>query len=189
LLRQWLRAGGINPDRDVHLVVVPPPLMFSNLVAGHLDGFCVGEPWNTVTTQAHAGVSVAVSCDLAPLHPEKVLMVRADFAEQRADEHCRLIAALIEAAAYCDKAEHRPQIAEILAQPRYVNAPNRAIRASLEEPDHHIFGANEPSAEKANWVLTHMGLTDVPSRYFRRDIYLQAMQLTQGAKQHEITAV
>src|SRR6266566_78546 len=48
LLRAWLRSHGLAIGPDVLLVVVPPPQMPSNLKAGHLDGYCVGEPWNTV---------------------------------------------------------------------------------------------------------------------------------------------
>jgi len=45
-LRYWLAACGIDPDRDVHLVVIPPPLLVDALREGQIDGFCVGEPWN-----------------------------------------------------------------------------------------------------------------------------------------------
>jgi ABC-type nitrate/sulfonate/bicarbonate transport system substrate-binding protein len=55
LLRKWLASHGIDPERDVRIVVVPPPQMAANLKAGHLDGFCVGEPWNSVTVQSRAG--------------------------------------------------------------------------------------------------------------------------------------
>jgi ABC-type nitrate/sulfonate/bicarbonate transport system substrate-binding protein len=188
LLRQWLKSGGIDPDRDVHLAVVPPPLMFTNLVAGHLDGFCVGEPWNAVTAQAGAGVRVATSRQLAPLHPEKVLMVRADFADERAEEHGRLIAALLEACAWCDEPANRRRLAEVLAQPRYVNAPVQAIRASLDDPDFHIFhrhGANEPSGD---WIAGQMGVTGV-AHLFRRGAYRQAVELTQGNQHYETTTV
>ena len=78
LLRNWLTAAGIQPDRDVRIVVVPPPQMVSNLKAGHLDGFCVGEPWNSVAIRAGEGSVVAISAELDPYHPEKVLMVRQD---------------------------------------------------------------------------------------------------------------
>ena len=96
LLRSWLAGAGINPDRDVRIVVVPPPQMVANLKSGNLDGFCAGEPWNSVAVQAKAGWCAAVSAELDPGHPEKVLMVRSDFAEQREPEHLALVAALIE---------------------------------------------------------------------------------------------
>jgi len=42
LLRDWLSAGGIDPDRDVYLRVFPPSQMAGHLLRGSLDGFCVG---------------------------------------------------------------------------------------------------------------------------------------------------
>ena len=93
LLRDWLTAAGIHPDRDVRIVVVPPPQMVANLQTGNLDGFCAGEPWNSVAVQSRAGWCVAASAELAPGHPEKVLMVRQDFAEQHDEQHLALVAA------------------------------------------------------------------------------------------------
>src|SRR5687768_14990934 len=47
--RYWLAAGGINPDQDVTLKVVPPANMVEQMESGNMDGFCVGEPWNART--------------------------------------------------------------------------------------------------------------------------------------------
>ena len=107
LMRDWLKRAGIRPDRDVRIVVVPPPQMVANLKAGHLDGFCAGEPWNSVAVQSRAGWCVAASAELAPCHPEKVLMVRRDFAEKRESEHLALAAALLDACEFCDAPENQ----------------------------------------------------------------------------------
>jgi nitrate/nitrite transport system substrate-binding protein len=45
-MRYYLGAGGINPDKDVALITVPPAQMVANMKVGKMDGFCVGEPWN-----------------------------------------------------------------------------------------------------------------------------------------------
>src|SRR5262249_19087054 len=68
---------------------------------------------------------------LAPLHPEKVLLVRKEFAEKQRDEHERLIAALIEACAICDQLDQRKSLCELLAKPQFVNAPVECLAASL----------------------------------------------------------
>src|SRR6185369_11499125 len=39
--RYYLGAGGINPDKDVALVTIPPAQMVSNMKIGKMDGFCV----------------------------------------------------------------------------------------------------------------------------------------------------
>ena len=171
LLSQWLRQHGIDPLGDVQIVVVPPSQVFFNLRAGYVDGYCVGEPWNSLAVMVHEGWCTATSADLAPRHPEKVLMVRQDFAEERAEEHLAVVAALLEGCRYCDRSEHRERILETLAGPRYLDTSIQALRMSMagtfdfghgrieKMSDFHVFhrlGANRPTLERANWVLDQM---------------------------------
>ena len=76
-LRYWLAAAGVHPDRDVRLVAIPPPLMVESLQAGLVDGFCVGEPWNTLAVTHGVGRIVATQSQLFPRAVEKVLALRA----------------------------------------------------------------------------------------------------------------
>ena len=203
LLRNWLRAHRIDPERDVRIVVVPPAQVHANLKAGHLDGYCVGEPWNSLAVLSKTGWCVAVSEELAPRHPEKVLMVRRDFAERSEREHLALIAALTEACAFCARPENRERLMETLAQPQYVGVPIHALRMSMagtfdygngrieKQSSFHIFsgeGVNEPSSDKAQWVVRNLltsGLVPDPSlvpieraaEWFRADIFQQAQPL------------
>ena len=171
LLRQWLLQHGIDPANDVRVVVVPPQQVFSNLRAGYLDGYCAGEPWNSLAVLAGEGWCAATSVDIAPMHPEKVLMGRRDFAEDRAAEHLALVAALEEACRFCDQPENRERIMETLAEPHHVNAPIQALRMSMagtfdfghghieKMPGFHLFhrrGVNVPSRKHAEWVLAQM---------------------------------
>jgi ABC-type nitrate/sulfonate/bicarbonate transport system substrate-binding protein len=170
LLRQWLAMGGVAADTEVRIVALPPWQMFPMLKLGYIDGFCAGEPWTSLAAETQLGICVATSADLAPLHPEKVLMVRREFAATRAAEHERLIAALIEACAFCDQPKNRPLLAEMLAQPHYVNAPVECLREGLKisyaeggEDSSDIssnifrrFNANEPTEDKAGWVIGHL---------------------------------
>ena len=199
LLRTWLKAHRILPDREVKIVTVPPAQMTGNLRAGHLDGYCVGEPWNAQAVLGKIGWCAAMSAELAPGHPEKVLMVKREYAERSADEHLSLIAALLESCRFCDAPENRERRVEILAQRKYVGAPAQALRMSLgglfdfgngrveKVPDFHVFSrgnANEPNLERANWVIRQMhatGLADADSvptdssaAWFRSDIFHRA---------------
>lgn len=203
MLRSWLRSLGIDPDRDIQLVVVPPAQVFANLRAGHLDGYCAGEPWNSLAVLSQAGWIVATGAELEPHHPEKVLMLRRDFAEKHESEHLALIAALIEACRFCDAPENQDRLVETLAQPQFINAPIQAIRMSLSSNfdygngrvektgRQHIFhagNANEPTLQKARWVIDNLvssGAVIDPAlipantaeRCFRADLYSQALQL------------
>lgn len=206
LLRQWLTAGGINPDRDVRIVIVPPPQMVANLQSGNLDGFCAGEPWNSAAVQTRAGWCPAVSAELDPHHPEKVLMVRREFAETREQEHLALLAALLEACEFCQAAENHEEIISTLARAEYVDVPASVLRRSLTGPfdfgqgnmrtigDFCIFHgheANRPSADKAAWafgLLRASGLCpELPELNFalmrgvyRQDIYERANRMRLG---------
>ena len=162
LLRAWVLSKGLDPERDVQLVVVPPPQMASNLKTGHLDGYCVGEPWNAVAQLAGFGWRAATSLDIAPQHPEKVLIVRREFADACAEEHAQLIAALLESCRYCEQPENRDRIIETLGEPRYVNAPAAALREGCKftlgsaAAGDFSTSTHEPTADKAAWVLDRL---------------------------------
>ena len=204
LLRGWLRSGGIDPEREVQIVVVPPPQMPGALRAGHLDGCCVGEPWNSIAVQSRAGWCAAASAELAPGHPEKVLVVRRDFAQHNAGEHEALIAALLDACEFCDAAENRESVLSVLARREYLGRlPAAALRPALTgEFDFgrgstrrvrnflvfHRQDANEPSADKAGWIMQQMrasGLAPAPAELtpafarsvFRCDVFDRARAL------------
>ena len=76
-LRFWMAAGGVDPDEDVHLVVLPPPYMVESLANGHVDGFCVGAPWNSVAVDLGVGFILHFVSEILLRAAEKVLAVRA----------------------------------------------------------------------------------------------------------------
>lgn len=204
LLRRWFAAHGIDSERDVRIVVVPPPQMAANLKAGHLDGFCVGEPWNSAAVQSEAGWIAATSSELDSLHPEKVLMVRSDFAAKRAGEHIALVAALLEACEFCDRPENHERVISTLARPEYIGVAESVLRHGINGKmdfghglertlsDFCIFhhdSANAPSGDKAAWTLELVrvsGLCPEPAainfafgrKIFRPDIFEQAVRLS-----------
>lgn len=129
--RYWLAAGGIDPDADVRLVVVPPPMTSDALAAGAIDGFCVGAPWNMVASERGVGRIVAAKQDIWPSAPEKVLAMRPDWAQGHVDTVMRLLVALDAAAQWCDRPENHDQLAGALADPRHIGAPVDIIRRVL----------------------------------------------------------
>jgi len=201
LLRRWFALHGIDSDREVRFVVLPPQQMVANLKAGHLDGFCAGEPWNSVAVRSQAGWIAATSPEVDALHPEKVLMVHGDFAARHHEGHVALVAALTEACEFCDDPENHEAIVEILARPEFVGVAESALRHGLtgemdfghgtirRMPGFCIFNrdrANEPSGDKAAWAFELVranGLAGKPvatniasiPKIFRADIYAQAV--------------
>ncbi len=199
-LRYWLAAAGLDPDRDVELVVVPPPRMVDALRNGELAGFCVGEPWNTVAVEERVGRVVMTKHALWNNSPEKVLGVTRAWAEQHPWTHLALITALIRAGQWLDETAHRERACAILSQPQYVGVDPDRLRPSLtgqfrvaadagpvRVPDCHVFHryqANLPWRSQAWWWLTQVqrwgavpdgtDLASVVDHVLRDDLYRTA---------------
>jgi two-component system, oxyanion-binding sensor len=122
-LRYWLAAAGIDPDTDVRLVVLPPPLLVDAMREGQIDGFCVGEPWNSLAVSVGVGCIVTPTTAIWRLSPEKVLGCRLEWAQRYPQRLSALIRALYRASLWCEQPSNHPELARLLAEPRYVGAP------------------------------------------------------------------
>jgi nitrate/nitrite transport system substrate-binding protein len=129
--RYWLGAGGINPDKDVTLITIPPPQMVANMKVGKMDGFCVGEPWNARAIADGIGFTAITTQQIWRDHPEKVLGLTEEFAEKNPKTVKALLRALLEASQYIDKLENRPHVAEVVARPQYINTQKEIILGRL----------------------------------------------------------
>lgn len=131
-LYYWLAAAGIDPFEDCKLVTVPPGQMASSLAAGHMDGFCAGEPWGQRALREGVGVPALSSEEIWPDHPGKVLGTSADFAAAHPHTCRAMIAALLDAARWLDASRtNREAAAEVLASPGYVNAGREVLQYCL----------------------------------------------------------
>jgi ABC-type nitrate/sulfonate/bicarbonate transport system substrate-binding protein len=207
LLRRWLRGGGIDPDRDVRIPIIPSPVIHRGLLDGHLDGYCVGEPWNSIVLENGAGWIAATAAEIDPGNPDKVLLVMEDFAAERSAEHLAMVAALSEASAFCEEASNRGDLAQILSHSRSLDLPAALIANSLvgplqtghdcrEIPDfisYHRDDVNVPDRAKGRRVFNEVRALpaakqcralrpDVIGRIFREDLYRQACDLAGPAE-------
>jgi len=131
-IRYWLASGGINPDKDVTLITIPPPQMVANMKVGKMDGFCVGEPWNARAIADGIGFTAITSQQIWKDHPEKVLAFTASFADRNPKTVKAILRAMLEASQYIDKMENRPHVAEVVSQPQYINTDPAVILPRLE---------------------------------------------------------
>lgn len=171
-VRYWLGAEGINPDRDVRMVMAPPPLMVEQLEQGQIDAFCVGEPWNSYAERRGSGRTIVLMKEIWRHFPEKVLGVRAGWAASNNDTHLALLRAVLLALQWLDQPKHRREAAYMLSLPDYVGlSPTlfmpallgegvlRDRKSLLEEDDaliFHHYAANFPWKSHALWFLTQM---------------------------------
>ena len=156
LLRLWVAEAGLDPDRDVRIVVAPPPRMAELLAGGVIEGFCVGEPWNAVAVNAGAGVVAARAGEIAPGAPDKVFGVTRAWAQANPETLQAVLRALLRALAWADDPENREALAALLAEPQHVGVASDAIAAGLRHVVFHRGGAARPDRAQATWLLEQM---------------------------------
>jgi nitrate/nitrite transport system substrate-binding protein len=168
-MRYWLGAGGINPDRDVSLVTIPPPQMVANMKVGKMDGFCVGEPWNARTIADGIGFTAITTQDMWKDHPEKVCAFTAEFADKNPKTVKAVLKALHEASVWLDNMENRPEQAQIVSRATYINCPPEIILGRLQ--GHYDFGdgrKKEDSRKKLVAYAASLTVTSTPRALRRR---------------------
>jgi nitrate/nitrite transport system substrate-binding protein len=129
--RYWLAAGGINPDRDVSLITIPPAQMVANMKVGKMDGYCVGEPWPARAIADGIGFTAITTQQMWKDHPEKVLAFTEEFATKNPRTVKAVMRAVLEASQWNDKLENRPRMAEVVSQPQYINTTKDVILGRL----------------------------------------------------------
>jgi ABC-type nitrate/sulfonate/bicarbonate transport system substrate-binding protein len=171
-LRFWMAAGGVDPDEDVHLVVLPPPYMVDSLANGHVDAFCVGAPWNSVAVDLGIGHILHFVSDILVRAAEKVLAVRQSWSDKNPEVLAALIRAASRAALFIEQPENRAEAARILARPEYIGVDAEVIGRTLDgrlkiSPDGSIRessryllvgreGAARPDPVQAAWLYAQM---------------------------------
>ena len=129
-LRNWMAAAGIN-QKSVGIITIPPPQMVANMRVDNMEGYCVGEPWNGVAASQNIGFTHIATQDMWKHHPEKALVVNANFASTGKEDLKNVMKAIIEACRWLDNMGNRKKAASWLTKPNYVNAPLQVIEARL----------------------------------------------------------
>jgi NitT/TauT family transport system ATP-binding protein len=172
ILRAYLAAGGIDPDRDVQLVVIPPPLMAGSLEKGLIDGFCVGSPWNSVAVDRGVGHILAPSSALFSRIPEKTLVIGDTLAAGDAGTLRAIVAATAKGAAWCADPGNALELAAMLSAPHYLSVAAPLVLRTIEGrliftpggpsrsvPDfirYDVPGAARPDAGRYAWLYAQM---------------------------------
>ena len=188
LLEYWLRRDPLCGPDSYEIVTTPPPLMAETVGDGHLDVFCVGEPWGSVAVDSGVGELVLPGSAIWGFAPEKVLGVRSGWPEQNPKACGALIRAVYRAAAWLDAPGNRALATEILSRSEHLNLPDHAIDRALsgllvtrqggqavETPNFLQFArgaATFPWRSQANWIGAQLapemqGAADS----FRTDLY------------------
>jgi NitT/TauT family transport system ATP-binding protein len=212
-LRFWMAAGGVDPDEDVRLVVLPPPFMAETLAGGQIDGFCVGAPWNSIAVDRGVGHILHFVSDILVRAAEKVLAIRQGWAERNPEVVAALIRVASRGAAFVE--QDRAETARILAQPERIGVDAEIILRSLDgrlrispdgtmrESDRYLLigreGAGRPDPVQAAWLYAQMarwGQTSTSREalrtamaVFRPDLYDAALGRGGEAEQRTAGAI
>ena len=199
--RYWLGSGGINPDKDINLITIPPPQMVANMKVDKMDGFCVGEPWNYRAIVDKIGYTAITTQQMWKDHPEKVCAFTEEFAMKNPKTVKAILKALHLSSVYLDKLENRKPAAEVVARATYINCPTDIILARLlgeydygdgrkeKDPNYMIFSQREcnfPQKTFGLWWLSQFrrwGMVKsapdyqgIVSKVLRQDIYREAVK-------------
>ena len=165
LMRDWLAAGGVDPDRDVRLCVLPPSQMAGHAATEHIDGFCVGEPWNTLAAREGAAAIAALTTDILPAHPEKVLAVTRRFAEGNRSLLLPLVRATLRACSWCEDSANHARLADLLAAPKYLDLDPGVLRQSLALDRTFAAKPGKRTSRPSDWHMRSFGpAATFPSR-------------------------
>lgn len=160
VLRHWASSAGLDPERQLQWVVLPPSRMADMLKDGVIDGFCSGSPWPQTAQLMGRGEILFTDPDYWSLKPEKVLGVRSKWAEQNPQATVALIRALLRAGLWAANPRNHDDLMRILARRIYVNAPHEAIAMALKDGGSGYLldpqTATFPWISHAKWFLGQM---------------------------------
>jgi len=199
-LRYWLAASGISPERDVEIVVLPPALLPDALGAGGIDGYCVGEPWNSVGVATKGAHIATVKAAIWQSSPDKVIGMRANWAQEHPDLVSAVIRSVYRAGVWCADPANLAEAASIMAGSAYLDQDAALVRRALTGmleigggveravPGFfipHASAANFPWKSHALWYYSQMvrwgevaaspQAAAIAATSFRPDLYRQAL--------------
>jgi two-component system, oxyanion-binding sensor len=203
-LRFWMAAGGVDPDEDVRLVVLPPPYMVDSIAGGQVDGFCVGAPWNSIAVDRGVGHILHFVSDILLRAAEKVLAIRQSWAEKNPQVVAALVRAASRAAEFIEQPHNRSEVARILAQPERIGVDAEVIQRTLDgrlkilpdgtmrESSRYLLVGREdaarPDPAQAAWLYAQMvrwgqssfspEALETAKAVFRADLYDAALGFT-----------
>ncbi len=157
-LHNWLLENGIEPGRDLKLIPLPPARMLETLSDGDIDGYCVGEPWNTLAELHKVGKVVVSGHQIWPDATEKVFGVTGHWADAHPATHQALLQSLSAACRWLSDSANLPQMRELLAKPEYLgkNSLTGGFQPQLEVSSRFWLEGNRPDPAHAKRILQQM---------------------------------
>ncbi|GAB3478028.1 CmpA/NrtA family ABC transporter substrate-binding protein [Marinomonas epiphytica] len=198
-LREWLSRASINPDSDVQIIVATPTQMIDYLKSGEIDGYCVGEPWNSLAVEQGVGHMLVTGYEIWGSTPEKVFGVNSEWAQHNRPAHEGVIRALNRACHWVDDKANQNQLLSLLSHSDYLNTTVDKLRYGFAEikpqgefdwpmEAYQVFSGSQiniPLPSYGLWLMGQMyrwqqlkGASELNQfivRVFRQDLYFSAL--------------
>ncbi len=190
LLRYYLAEGGLDPDKDVSIRVVPPPEMVANLKADNVDGYLAPDPFNQRAVYENCGYLFKLTKDIWPGHPCCAFAISEAFTKQNPNTFMALWRTIIEATYFSSDPTNRDAIAKAISPTNYLNQPEIVLKQVLtgryatglgdiaNVPDRIDFDPM-PWDAMAKWILSQMVRwgqipADTDFNKIAKQVYLEA---------------
>ena len=147
-IRYWFSAGGVDPDKDIDLLAVPPAETVQGMRNGTMDAFSTGDPWPYRIVTDKIGFMAALTTQIWPFHPEEYLAIRADWVDANPKATKAVLKAIMEAQQWCDKPENRPELIQIVSGRNYFNIAPEILTAPFE--GRYTMGDGKPAFNDIN---------------------------------------
>lgn len=187
MLRNWAVAAGLDPDRDMRVVIAPPTSIAARLRAGEIDGFCVGAPWSAFCEAEASASIVLTAAEFRTGAPDKVLGLSQQWADAEQEAAVAVTRAVIRAGLWADEPKNAEELAALLSRAIHVNAPKELIARNLGARSESIAFARDATAfpwrSDALWIVDQMRKwgqfpenadTGTATACYRPDLFRQA---------------
>ncbi|MEO1298615.1 MAG: CmpA/NrtA family ABC transporter substrate-binding protein [Cyanobacteria bacterium J06636_16] len=167
LLRYYLATGGIDPDNDVKLLILPPPDAIAKMSTGQIDAFILPDNFTQRVVFDDIGFIHLLTKDLWPGHPCCAFVAAQNWIDEYPNTFRALNKAIIDGATYANDPANRKEIAAAIAPREYLNQPVEVLEAvmtgnfedgqgnSFEIPDRINFDPY-PWKSFASWISTQL---------------------------------
>ncbi|NET56065.1 MAG: ABC transporter substrate-binding protein [Symploca sp. SIO2E6] len=167
LLRYYLATGGVDPDKDVKLVVLPLLDAISKMKSEQIDAFILPDNFTQRVVWEGIGFIHLLTKELWPGHPCCAFTASQAWIDEHPNTFRALNKAIIDGTTYANQPENRQQIAEAIAPREYLNQPLEVLEAVMtgqfedgqgntrNEPD-RIYFDPYPWKSFATWISTQL---------------------------------
>ncbi|WP_180036372.1 MULTISPECIES: ABC transporter substrate-binding protein [unclassified Acinetobacter] len=162
-LREWLALADPILAKNIQLITLPPPYMVEAISQQQIDGFCVGEPWNTQAELQGYSKILLSGQQVIPQVADKVLAVTAEWAAQHPNTLNAMTSAIQRAQAELQQLEDVQAVWQMLNEAGIIQFPCSAqvhveryyfiqniIRSLVDE------SSAQPQAQDFIWLTEQM---------------------------------